>query len=220
MRYLQPCEVAQATQLLQDGPCVRLVARRFEVSPSVISRAWQSVRETGQYSRRVGQGRRRATAHPQDGYLVLSTRWFRRSTSCSLQIDLQHGTGVQISDQTVRNRLHNNELRSRRPFIGLILTPRHRATRRTFARKHQNWQVHHLRPVLFTDESQFNLSWYDRRARVWRSTGERYQACNIVQHDRFDSGSVMVWGGISLEGRTDLHVLNHVVALCCRWVIH
>ncbi|KAL0185636.1 hypothetical protein M9458_017306, partial [Cirrhinus mrigala] len=32
-------------------------------------------------------------------------------------------------------------------------------------------------------------------------------ACDILRHDRFGSGSVMVWGGISLEGRTALHVL-------------
>ena len=30
---------------------------------------------------------------------------------------------------------------------------------------------------------------------------------NILQHERFGGGSVMVWGGISLEGRTALHVL-------------
>ena len=35
-----------------------------------------------------------------------------------------------------------------------------------------------------------------------------YQACNIVQHNRFSGGSVIVWGGITLEGSTDLHVLN------------
>ena len=28
-----------------------------------------------------------------------------------------------------------------------------------------------------------------------------YQICNIVQYDSFDGGSVMGWGGISLEGR-------------------
>ncbi len=36
--------------------------------------------------------------------------------------------------------------------------------------------------------------------------GERYAVCNIFQHDKFGSGSVMVWGGISLEGRKSLHV--------------
>ena len=36
--------------------------------------------------------------------------------------------------------------------------------------------------------------------------GERNAACNIIQHVRFGAGSLMVWGGISLEGCTDLHV--------------
>ena len=53
--------------------------------------------------------------------LVLSARRFRQSTAHSLLSDLQRGTGVQIPDQTLRNRLHNSELKSRRPFVGLIL---------------------------------------------------------------------------------------------------
>ncbi|TWW66779.1 hypothetical protein D4764_20G0008110 [Takifugu flavidus] len=58
------------------------------------------------------------------------------------------------------------------------------------------------------DESKFNLSTCDRREGFWRCRGERYAACNIIQHDRFGSGSVVVWGGISLEGRTDLYRLS------------
>ncbi|KAI3359253.1 hypothetical protein L3Q82_002771 [Scortum barcoo] len=44
------------------------------------------------------------------------------------------------------------------------------------------------------DESRFTLSTCDRRDRVWRRRGERSAACNILQHDRFGSGSVMVVG--------------------------
>ena len=108
--------------------------------------------------------------------------------------------------QIFKNRFHSRELWSRRPFVGLILTPRHCAARRAFAREHQNWQV---RLWLFTDESRFNLSGSDGRVRVWRITGGRYQACNIVQYDRYGGGSVMVWGGTNLEGRMYLNVLNH-----------
>ncbi|KAI4877300.1 hypothetical protein NFI96_019883, partial [Prochilodus magdalenae] len=71
-----------------------------------------------------------------------------------------------------------------------------------------DWQIRHWHPVLFTDESRFTLSTCDRRDRVWRCRGERSAACNILQHDRFGSGSVKVWGGISLEGHTALHVLT------------
>ncbi|CAJ0963082.1 unnamed protein product [Ranitomeya imitator] len=57
------------------------------------------------------------------------------------------------------------------------------------------------------DESRLTLSTYNRCDRVWRRRGERSAACNILQHDQFSSGSVIVWGGISLEGHTALHVL-------------
>ncbi|KAL0966337.1 hypothetical protein UPYG_G00294050 [Umbra pygmaea] len=40
-RSLQPTQVAQVVQLIQDGTSMRAVARRFAVSVSVASRAWR-----------------------------------------------------------------------------------------------------------------------------------------------------------------------------------
>jgi hypothetical protein len=48
----------------------------------------------------------------------------------------------------------------------------------------------------------------DRRARVWRRRGKRFQIANIAEHVRYGGGSVMVCGGISCNGRTDLVVVN------------
>ena len=100
------------------------------------------------------------------------------------------------------------------PVLCPVLTAQHRGARLAFAIEHQNWHVRHWRPVLFTDESRFTLSTCDRRERVWRSQGECYAACNIVQHDRFGGGSVMVWGVISMEGRTDLYRLENGQSDC------
>jgi hypothetical protein len=45
-------------------------------------------------------------------------------------------------------------------------------------------------------------------ARVWRRRSERLYAANIAEHDRYAGRSVLVCGGTSLNGRTDLVVLN------------
>ena len=204
MGYLPPCKVAQAVHLLQGGSSVRLVAR------SVIPRAWWIFRQTDQLSRRAGQGCRRAAIHQHDRYLILPARRFGCSTARSLHHDLQRGTGVQISDQTVRNRLYSSELWSQRPFVGLILV-------QPGGRLPENTRIGKYAIVLFTNGRRFNLSGSDGRVRAWWSTGERYQVCNIVQQYRFGGGSVMVWGGISLEGGTDLHVFNHGKLTCARY---
>ncbi|KAI4900201.1 hypothetical protein NFI96_017677, partial [Prochilodus magdalenae] len=125
--------------------------------------------------------------------------------------------GTSICAIATRNRPHEGGLRARRPVVGRVLNGQHRRARLAFATEHQNWQIRHRCLVLFTDESRFYLSTCDRRDRLWRRRGECYAACNIIQHDWFGGGSVMVWGGISLEGRTDLYRLGNGTLTAVRY---
>ena len=72
--------------------------------------------------------------------------------------------------------------------------------------------------MLFTDESKFCIDLTDRRARVWRARKERFAPVCVAEHDRYGKGSVMVWAGISMQGETDLHIIENGTFTAVRYV--
>ena len=72
-RHLDLPNVAIAMRLLEDGDRLRVVARRLDVSPSLVSRLWRRYQETGEYTRRQGQGRSIMTTPRQDEHSVVLT---------------------------------------------------------------------------------------------------------------------------------------------------
>ena len=52
------------------------------------------------------------------------------------------------------------------------------------------------------------LCLFDRRRKVWRRRGERFQDCCVKQVSRWGGGSIMVWGGISWRHKTQLIVVD------------
>jgi hypothetical protein len=88
------------------------------------------------------------------------------SSVVTLNREFRAASGVRISTQTVRNRLHASGLHARKPAVRPPLTARHRNCRLQFARRHANWVVRRIQPVLFTDESRFCLDFHDGRRRV------------------------------------------------------
>ena len=87
-----------------------------------------------------------------------------------------------------------------------------------WARDHVTWTQNDWAPVLFTDESRFCVDFTDRRARVWRMPNERFASVCVAEHDRFGGGSVLVWAGISAQGKTDLHVIDNSTLTALRYV--
>ena len=105
------------------------------------------------------------------------------------------------------NRLRQSGIRSRRACIRIPLTRLHKQARLNWAQNHVNWTDSDWDHVPFTDESNYCLDVTDRRAPLWRRSGERLQDANISEHDRYGGCSIMVGAGISRDGRTDLHTV-------------
>lgn len=201
---LTTADVAQVVALIQDGRSQRYVSRTLGIPRTTVQDAWNRFLETGRFARRAGSGRKRATTVVDDRFIVHNTLRNRRSTAVQLQHNLQTVRGVQVSERTIRRRLVESGLTSRRPATGPQLLPRHRRARLQFARVHANWTLRQWSEVLFTDESRFCLRAPDGRERVWRRRNERYADCTISERVSFNGGSVMVWAGISTEAHTDL----------------
>ena len=206
--HLDSDELMFCIGLLEGGCTQRYVANYLNVSQSVVSRAWTRYQAFGTPTRRHAGGRQWATTQREDSFLILQARRNRFQRAPFLRSQLINATGTRISAQTVRNRLHMVNLHSRRPCVRIPLTRAHCRRRFQWAQGHVNWTINDWTPVLFTDESRFCVEYTDGRARVWRLPGERYQDACIYRRDRYGGGSVMVWAGISMGGKTDLYILR------------
>ena len=205
-------EMNRGIGMLHSGLSQRHVANVLGVSQSVVSRMWNRFITTGNVRHLRAWGRERSTNEVQDRFLVVQARRHRFDKATTLHRDFQNVTSVRISTQTIRIRLHDAGLRSRRPAIRVPLTRYH------ITWDHVTWTQNDWAPVLFTDESRFCVDFTDRRARVWRMPNERFAPVCVAEHDRFGGGSVMVWAGISAQGKTDLHVIDNGTLTALRYV--
>lgn len=155
-----------------------------------------------------GQGRKRKTSVSEDLKIFETAMEHPYKAIQNVRAIVPTFTAGELCDRTVRMRLREVHVRCCRPVKGVVLTERHRRERLLFANSHIRWSRARWSKCLFTDESRFNLFWNDGRLRVYRGPGTRFQPENIVQYDRYGGGSVMIWGGIGEDGRTDIVVVD------------
>ncbi|GFW52935.1 transposable element Tcb2 transposase [Trichonephila clavipes] len=158
--------------------------------------------------RGFSSGRPRGTTPADDRYIVLQARRNRRQTAGEIARHTTQATGRPISCFTVARRLHGGGLFARRPVRCVHLTPAHQRRRSLWCRENRNWRDNEWGRVLFTDESRFSLSSDSHRILIWRERGSRNHPSNIIERDSYGGRGVLVWGGIMLGSRTDLHIFD------------
>ncbi|GFU83362.1 HTH_Tnp_Tc3_2 domain-containing protein, partial [Trichonephila clavipes] len=100
-------------------------------------------------------GRIDVSAPPRSGDMVVARCWQQWITE-----------DISAIIETIRRRLTEVGLRSRRALRRLPLTPHYRQCRLDFCRPRATWSVTDWRRVIFSDESRFSLSADDHRTHV------------------------------------------------------
>ena len=156
-------------------------------------------KDTGNVDDMCRSGRPKATTAVDDRYLRISARRNPETNAIMLHNAFRGATGRHVSNQTARNRLHDAQLHSRRPWRGPHLTPRHYAARYRWAQQHAEWTRQNWHKVLFIVECRICLQPDNHRRRVWRQSGQAERLGHDVQRVQQDDDSLMFWGGIINE---------------------
>ncbi|GFT81076.1 transposable element Tcb1 transposase [Trichonephila clavipes] len=154
----------------------------------------------------VREGSPRVTTPNGDRYLAVTAKGNRRTTASDLYRHLSSATGTTVSRQTVYSHLGHIGLYARRPVRCVPLTATHCHLRLTWSREHALWTPQQWSCGMFSDESRFSLQSDPRRTLIWRAPGTRHLQENTNKRHRYASTGWLVWVGIILGSRTDLHV--------------
>ncbi|GFU61833.1 transposable element Tcb1 transposase [Trichonephila clavipes] len=130
----------------------------------------------------------------------------RRSTPSDLSRQLSSAIGTTVSRQTVYRRLGHIGLYAHRPVRCVPLTATHCRLRLTWSREHVLWTPQQWSCVMLSDESRFSLQSDSHRTFIWTAPGTCYHQENTIERHRYDGAGWLVWGGIILGSRNDLHV--------------
>ncbi|GFX47117.1 transposable element Tcb2 transposase [Trichonephila clavipes] len=76
--------------------------------------------------------------------------------------------GISIFPQAISRHFAEANLKSKRPFRALLLTPEHRQLRLQWCQARSMWNVTDWQKVVLSDESRFLLGTDDNRVLVWR----------------------------------------------------
>ncbi|GFS55124.1 transposable element Tc3 transposase [Trichonephila clavipes] len=180
------------------------VAGQVDRSECAVRNCWEQWTREGTHTRKTGSGETRKTTKREDRRVERQALVNPTMTHSTIRADV----GVAIVPQTIFRHLAEANLKSKRPFRALPLTPEHWQLLLQWCQVRTMWNVADWQKVVFNDESRFVLGTDDNRVRVWRRHGERYNSPPTVLRHTAGTAGVMVWGAIAYDSRSTLIVMR------------
>uniref|UniRef100_A0A8C1CKD1 Uncharacterized protein n=1 Tax=Cyprinus carpio TaxID=7962 RepID=A0A8C1CKD1_CYPCA len=201
--------------LHQKGLTCKEIATKNIAPESTIYRIIKIFKESGSIAVKKSSGRPRVSSKRQDRLLLRSQRQSRVSTSAELAQEWQQA-GVSASARTVRRRLSDRGLVSRRTAKKTLLSKKHVEDRLEFCRRYKDWTAEDWCKVIFSDEASFHLFGTSGKSAVRRRTGEDHHECYDVPSVKHPA-TLHVWGCFSTKGVGSLIILPKNTARNKEW---
>ncbi|GFU98919.1 transposable element Tc3 transposase [Trichonephila clavipes] len=177
---------------LEEGRSVTSVAAEFGIAHSIVSRLWRQFQTTG-------------TAIRGSVVVVHEEPHPQMTGTLSYRPEETGGRQREKSLDTRHRRLDDRYRVLPWPEDCTVVACLHDALYGVYL---WNWRYNEWGRVLFIDESRFSLSSDSHRILIWRERESRNHPSNIIERDRYRGRGVLVWGGIMLGSRTDLHIFD------------
>ncbi|GFX30891.1 transposable element Tc1 transposase [Trichonephila clavipes] len=149
---------------------------RWNDSEYAVRNCWEQWTREGTHARKTGYVATRKTTRIGDRRIVRQALVDPSVTRSTIRADV----GVAIVPQTISRHLAEANLKSKRPFRALPLTPEHRQLRLQWCQARSVWNVIDWQKVVFSDESRFVFGTDDNRVRVWRKPAYDSRSTLIV----------------------------------------
>ncbi|GFS88105.1 HTH_Tnp_Tc3_2 domain-containing protein [Trichonephila clavipes] len=127
------------------------VAGQVDRSEVAVRNCWEQWTREGTHAWKTGSGATRKITRREDRRFVWQALVVPTVTRSPIRADV----GVAIVPQTISRHLAEANLKSKRPFSALSLTPEHRQLRLQWFQARSMWNVTDWQMVVFSDEFQF-----------------------------------------------------------------
>ena len=195
----------------KNGERQNKIAKMFNINKSTVTRIVRRFSLKGTPEAFKSPGRPRKTTQRTDRHIIKIASANPFLSSEKILGEITPEDGKIISSRTVRRRLVNVGLFSRRPAKKPLLSKKNVKARLVFAQAHINWTVEQWKKVIFSDESKFILFNSYGIQHVRRPAGKRLDPKYTVPTVKHGGESVMVWGCFSAYGMGPLHRIEGIM---------
>ncbi|GFV72700.1 transposable element Tcb1 transposase [Trichonephila clavipes] len=178
----------------------RSIAGQVDRSECDVRNCWEQRTREDIHAQKTGSRATRKTTRRDDRRIVRQALVDPTATRSTIRAD----AGVSFVPQTISRHLAEADLKSKRTFRAVPLTPEHRQLLLQWSQTRSMWNVTDGQKVVLSDEFRFVLGTDENRVRLCRRPGEQYNSPYTVLRHTARTAGVMVWGAIAYDSRSNL----------------